>query len=125
MKYWSMLGILGLVVVAGWQINEAQAADQPVAEIISGEVISYCNFLARGNRGEENKEVGTFLVEKKGLPVAILEDGTEQVYVAILKGNQSANKKLGPLMGMKVNAKGFVYRHNGANLIEIQIVSEQ
>jgi hypothetical protein len=103
--------------------SDAADVNSPEPEIVSGEVISLCNYLAKGHRGEENAEEGRFLVEKKGLPVAILaEDG--EIYIAILKGFNRANDKLAPLLGKKVNARGPVYRHPGANLIEVQIVSE-
>lgn len=120
----------GLVLAAAASVLHADEAAsayqpeaQPEAELITGEVISLCNYLAKGHRGETHAEEGKFLVEGKGLPVAILGDDGE-IYVAILKGFQPANAKLAPLLGLKVNAKGFVRRHPGANLIEIQIVSE-
>jgi len=121
------LAILAISGLAAVNADPAEAGYQPRAdaqpEILTGEVISLCNYLAKGHRGEDYAEEGRFLVEKKQLPVAILgEDG--QIYVAIMKGFQPANEKLGPLLGKKVNARGVVRRHPGANLIEVQIVSE-
>lgn len=129
-RIFTLIPALALLVFAGLGSVGADPAreayePQPEAEpeILTGEVISLCNYLAKGHLGEEHAEEGRFLVEKKQLPVAILgEDG--EVYVAILKGFQPANEKLAPLLGKKVNARGVVRRHPGANLIEIQIVSE-
>lgn len=109
------------------QAEESRPAYQPEAdaepELISGEVISLCNYLAKGHHGDSHTDESQFLVESRGLPVAILgQDGA--IYVAILKGFKSANEKLAPLIGKNVNALGVVRRHPGANLIEIQIVSE-
>lgn len=125
MKKLLALGALcAVAIVGGFTVAEAKQ-DAPEARIISGEVISLCNYLVRGQQGEEGREAGVFLAEKKGLPIAILEDDTEKIYIAIWKGFQPATAKLVPLMGKKVNAKGFVYSHGGTNLIELQIVSEQ
>lgn len=116
-----LAGGLALGLSAGRAWAQADPAAQP--EIITGEVISLCNFLAKGHKGPEYAEEGRFLVEKKGLPVAILADDG-QIYVAILKGFQPANTKFAAFMGKRVNARGPVHRHPGANLIEVQIVSE-
>jgi hypothetical protein len=115
--------MLAVVSLASSGARSETASATPEPEIITGEVISLCNFLAKGHLGESNAEEGRFLVEKKGLPVAILaEDG--EIYIAILKGFNRANEKFAPFLGKKVNARGTVYRHPGANLIEVQIVSE-
>lgn len=121
------LAVLAISGLAAVNADPAEESYQPRAdaepEILTGEVISLCNYLAKGHRGEAYAEEGRFLVEKKQLPVGILgEDG--QIYVAIMKGFQSANEKLAPLLGKQVNARGVVRRHPGANLIEVQIVSE-
>ena len=114
---------LAAILVAGSTVYLA-AGDSPAPQTISGEVISVCNYMVKGSRGEEGREAGIFLVEKRGLPVAILEDGTDQIFIAIMKNSESANKKLAPLMGKKVNAHGVVHRKNGSNLIEIAVVAE-
>ncbi len=122
--------VLSILAVPSYNIIRAENSNegyQPEAgakpELLTGEVISLCNYLAKGHRGDSYAEEGRFLVEQRGLPVAILaEDG--DVYVAIMKGFKPANEKLAPLLGKKVNARGVVRRHPGANLIEVQIVSE-
>jgi hypothetical protein len=122
--------VLFILSVSSYDLSRAENSDvayQPDAqaepELLTGEVISLCNYLAKGHLGETHADEGRFLVEDKGLPVAILaQDG--QIYVAILKGFKPANEKLAPMLGKKVNVRGVVRRHPGANLIEVQIVSE-
>lgn len=129
-RFFRVIPVLAVLLISGLAVvgaDQAEVAYQPEAdpqpEILTGEVISLCNYLAKGHRGEARADEGRFLVEQKQLPVAILaEDG--EIYLAILKGFQPANEKLAPLLGKKVNARGVVRRHPGANLIEIQIVSE-
>lgn len=115
--------ILALFGAAAAYTVSAGTKEAPV-KTVTGEVVSLCNYLVNDARGPEAAPAGQFLVEKKGLPVAILDDQTGTLYIAILKLNNRANEKLGPLMGKIVNARGPVYEKNGVHLIEIQIVSE-
>jgi hypothetical protein len=103
-----------------------QAADSPPAtKLVSGEVVSLYGYLAKGLRGAENRDAGVFQIESRGLPVAILEDGTGELWVAVYKGPTSAASKLAPFVGAKVNAQGPAWTQGGVNLIEIQVVAEQ
>lgn len=111
--------------IAGGYAHAQTKKDAPQSKLISGEVISLCGYLVRDQHGEEGRDAGIFLTETKGLPIAILEEETGEIYIAVWKGFQSATPKLAPYMGMKVNAKGFVYSKAGTHLIELQIVSEQ
>ena len=102
------------------------AADAPASKrLVSGEVVSLYAYLAQGLHGAENRDAGVFQVEKRGLPLAIVEDGTGDLYVAVYKGPTSAVAKLAPFMGVKINAQGPVYEKGGLKLIEIQVVAEQ
>ena len=111
-----------LVVGIGGQLV---AKDPATVELISGEVISLTDYLINGHHGEEHVGSGAYHSEKRGLPIAILDEENDQIYVAVYRGPASANAKLVPLMGMMVNAQGPVYREKGVTLIEIQIVAEQ
>jgi hypothetical protein len=101
------------------------AADAPAKRMVSGEVVSLYAYLARGAHGVQEREAGVFQVEKRGLPIAIVEDGTGDIYVAVAKGPASAVAKLAPMMGMEVNVQGPVWEKKGLKLIEIEVVSEQ
>lgn len=121
MKQWG-IGVVVATFLLGGSIFLAWS-DEPGSKTVTGEVISLCNYLAKDLKGPENKAAGSFLVDR-GLPVAILEDGTDEIYIAILKNNDPANKKLSPLMGQKVTARGPVFEKKGVKLIEIQVVAE-
>jgi hypothetical protein len=102
------------------------AADSaPAKRLVSGEVVSLYAYVAQGLRGAENRDAGVFQVEKRGLPIAIVEDGTGEIFVAVYKGPTSAAAKLAPFMGLEVNAQGPVFEKGGLKLIEIQVVAEQ
>jgi hypothetical protein len=97
----------------------------PAKRLVSGEVVSLYAYLAQGLHGAENRDAGVFQVEQRGLPIAIVEDGTGEIYVAVYKGPTSAVAKLAPYMGVEVNAQGPVFEKGGIKLIEIQVVAEQ
>ena len=101
------------------------ARDRSNVQLISGEVISLANYMAKGQRGPEAVEVGVFQVEQRDLPIAILDDESGQIYFPVGKNMTSPNAKLLPLMGMMVNAQGPVFRRHGVNMIELNIVAEQ
>jgi len=101
------------------------AVDAPAKRLVSGEVVSLYAYLTQGLHGPEHRDAGVFQVEKRGLPVAIVEDGSGEIYVAVAKGATSAAAKLAPLMGMEVNVQGPVFEKNGIKMIEIEVVAEQ
>ena len=113
-----VIGLMALAAGLG-------AADAPAKRLVSGEVVSLYAYLGQGLRGPDHRDVGVFQVEKRGLPIAIVEDGTGQVYVAVGKGPVSAAAKLVPLMGAEVNVQGPVFEKGGVKIIEIEVVSEQ
>jgi hypothetical protein len=113
------IALLALTVALG-------ATDSgPSKRLVSGEVVSLYAYLAQGLRGVENRDASVFQIEQRGLPVAIVEDGTNEIYVAVYKGPTSAAAKLAPYMGLEVNVQGPVFEKSGLKLIEIQVVAEQ
>ena len=115
--------VLGLFLVGGLSYA-AEVAKNGEKKLISGEVVSVWNYLARDQHGEEQRGFSVRLAEK-GLPIGILDDESGEIYIAVVDGPVSAVRKLVPFMGMKVNAQGPVYRKAGVNLIEIQVVAER
>ena len=101
------------------------AIDTPAKRMVSGEVVSLYAYVAQGRSGPDQREIGTFQVEKHGLPLAIVEKETGEIYVAVGKGPSSVTTKLVPLMGLQVNALGPVWEKAGLKLIEVEVVSEQ
>ena len=113
-----VLGALAITLALG-------ATDTAPKRLVSGEVVSLYAYLAQGLRGPEHRDAGLFQVETRGLPIAIVEDGTGDVYIAVYRGPTSAVSKLAPYMGLGVNAQGPVWEKGGLKLIEVEVVSEQ
>ena len=120
---WSAAAITAALLLL--TLDSGAADSSQMKRLVSGEVVSLYAYLAQGVQGPEHHDVGVFQVETRGLPIALLEDGTGTLWVAVYKGPTSAAAKLLPLMGRKVNAQGPVWSQGGVNLIEIQVVAEQ
>ena len=113
-----VLGALAITLALG-------AADNTAKRLVSGEVVSLYAYLAKGLRGPDHRDAALFQVETRGLPIAIVEDGTGDVYIAVYKGPASAVSKLAPFMGHEVNVQGPVWERGGLKLIEVEVVAEQ
>jgi hypothetical protein len=93
---------------------------------VTGEVIDIIHYAATGARastpeGREVIESGA----KRGDPLGILESGTGDVYLVTMKqANTPAGATLLPFLGMKVTAKGDVYRKGGQQLLVLSVVGK-
>ena len=123
----ALLGCIAGVAAIAVVVGTAGAAGVPTSEkrLVSGEVVSLSTYMMKDLRGEEGRAPGAYQVEKLGLPLAIIEDETDEIFIAVWKGPRSAQDKLLPLMGLKINAQGPVFERGGVKLIEIQVVAEQ
>nr|HLX12525.1 hypothetical protein [Bacteroidota bacterium] len=96
-----------------------QSAKNGKKEItITGEVVDLkCAMTGMmGGSGEDHKQCAIDCM-KGGLPVAILEDKTNNVYPVVpLKGMQSANAELMQYAAQKVTLTGKLYDKNGQKL---------
>jgi hypothetical protein len=93
---------------------------------VTGEVVDIVHYAASGTRADtpEGREV----IEsgaKRGNPLGILETGTGDVYLVTMKqASTPANPTLLPFLGMKVTAKGDVYRKGGQQLMVLSVVGK-
>jgi len=93
---------------------------------VTGEVINIIHYAATGTRA--NTPEGREVIEsgaKRGDPLGILESGTGDVYLVTMKqANTPAGAILLPFLGMKVTAKGDVYRKGGQQLMVLSVVGK-
>ena len=130
MKKW-IAGAIMAIVVTGSMAGVFAAIDptKPVKGVIVGDVIELSTYAMKGHGTEETIAGGTNRAEQ-GFPVAILEQETGDIFIAVYKNNapashmEKANKILSELVGQKVTAVGQIYRAPGINLIQIRFVSE-
>lgn len=130
MKKWTVVALMAMVVI-GSMVGVLAAVDatKPVKGVIVGDVIELTTYAMKGH-GSEEIIAGAKNRVGQGFPVAILEEETGNIFVAVYKDNAPAsamvmgNKILQPFVGRKVVATGQIYRANGMNLIQIRFVSE-
>lgn len=102
--------------------EEIQASTAEKIEVtIVGEVIEAVCYLDHGGRGQDHKACALSAAQA-GLPVAILEDDTEFLYVAITPDHKPANGMLESYLAQRVEIRGNLIEGNGLTLIEVEEV---
>ncbi|HTQ80050.1 MAG TPA: hypothetical protein VMM92_08640 [Thermoanaerobaculia bacterium] len=90
---------------------------------VTGEVIDSACYIKGGSKGEAHAKCAQACAEA-GIPLAILEDGTNKViWVASKEDMQTPNEQLKPYAGKKVVAKGTWAERGGARLLILNSVA--
>lgn len=99
--------VFGLVAAAG-------------AETVTGEVIDTFCYAGMGAKGASHKQCGIDCA-KKGIPVALLEKGTDKVYVLLPnKDKQPLPDGLVNKMGSEVTVSGKVQAKGGSTFLTVE-----
>ena len=115
MRRFGIIG-LGVLVVA----VAAMAAEQ--ASSVTGEVVDTFCYATMGAKGAGHKQCGTDCA-KKGIPVGLVEKGTDKLYVLLPSKDKTAlpddviNK-----MGETVTVTGRSETKGGSNFLTVQSV---
>ena len=129
MRKWIFGLTATLVMGAGSIYLYAQQAPKPEKGMIVGEVIDVTTYAMKGARGEDMEEAGKYRANLN-FPIAIIEEETGDVFIAVYKNPapaselDMANRILMEWMGKKVTVQGRIYRAPGINLIEIRVAYE-
>src|SRR5690349_12310283 len=86
----------------------SRAAAKPAAKpaVVTGEVIDSACYIKSGAKGADHVKCAQACAEA-GIPLAILEDGTQKVvWVASKKDMETPNAELKPFAGKRVKATG-------------------
>lgn len=90
---------------------------------VTGEVIDSACYIKSGSKGEGHAKCAQSCAES-GIPLAILEDGTNKVvWVASKADMETPNDKLKPYAGKKVTVKGTWAERGGAKLLVVESVT--
>jgi hypothetical protein len=93
------------------------------AASVTGEVIDSACYIKDGAKGEGHAKCAQSCAES-GIPLAILEDGTNKVvWVASKQDMETPNDKLKPFAGKKVTVKGTWAERGGAKLLLLDSVT--
>jgi len=95
----------------------------PKPAVVTGEVIDSVCYIKDGAKGAEHIKCAQSCAEA-GIPLAILEDGTNKVvWVASKKDMETPNEQLKPFAGKKVKVTGTWAERGGARLLVIESVA--
>ncbi len=112
------LGLAAVTLVA--LALPAAAAEQKIS--VTGEVIDSACYVKMGARGESHRECAQKCGDA-GIPLAILEDGSNKVvWLASENDAETPNKTLRPFAGRKVTITGSWAERGGARLLIVQSV---
>jgi predicted lipoprotein with Yx(FWY)xxD motif len=113
------IAMLVSVVALGLMLSVGVAGDK--TKTVIGEAIDVVCYTTANQKGEGHKECATACA-KNGLPVGILEDKTNKVYIAVTKDHKPAGEMFAAHMAHKVKVTGKVSEKNGARLIEVESI---
>ncbi len=93
---------------------------EPMPMTVTGEVIdTYC-YSTAGAKGEGHRTCGLACAEK-GIPVALLENGSDKVYVLLPKKNATpVPKGLVDKMGRQVTVTGKMFSVGGSQFLTVE-----
>ncbi|MGD2113842.1 MAG: hypothetical protein PVG07_02245 [Acidobacteriota bacterium] len=87
----------------------------------TGEVIDSACYISKGAKGAGHKEC-TEKCADAGIPLALLEDGTDEVIWLTSADHGSANDQLKPYAAQKVTITGTLSERGGAKLLVIESI---
>jgi len=131
MKKFAVILVAAVICATLGATAFVNAQDAPKGEkgVLVGEVVSVVDLAMFGRSGEEHAASGQ-LHATNGMPIAIIEDETNDVWLTCYRNPapasalESANEKLHEFVGKKVAIQGLKYRAGGINLIRLSVVSE-
>jgi hypothetical protein len=89
---------------------------------VTGEVLDTFCFASMGAKGESHRPCGLECA-KKGIPVGLLEEKTNQVYVLLpAKDKGTLPPELIDKMGRKATVSGKVYKSGGSQFLTVESV---
>ena len=101
------------IILAGSIAGRAMAADQSVTGNLED---SFC-FVTLGAHGPDHKKCATECA-KKGIPVALVEKGSDKMYIVLpVKNDSSLQQDVISHMEDEVTITGPTYEKNGINYI--------
>ena len=126
MKKWATVVMVAVLITSAFAYGGAPKGKKGM---IVGEAVELSTYAML------DESIETYLESQKnraklGFPVAIIEEGSGDVYVCVYRNSAPAssmtpaNDILGPLLGQKVAAQGLIYKRGSVNVIRLSIVSE-
>jgi hypothetical protein len=114
---------LAALAFAAVPVPSRAAAPAAKPAVVTGEVIDSACYIKSGAKGADHIKCAQACADA-GIPLAILEDGTQKVvWVASKKDMDTPNAQLKPFAGKRVKATGTWAERGGARLLVIDSVT--
>ena len=130
-------GLITVVLTAGlWIVPAAwgqgghdghahsHKAEREQGAEIKGHVIDIVCYTRHSAIGEKHLKCATTCAQT-GIPMGILEDGTNEIYLVFPPGHQNPNEQLMAFLEKDVLAKGTIHRKGGLKGITISSITER
>lgn len=112
---------------SGESMHEKASAPHEKAQVetkgIQGEVVDITCYLRRGSKGEEHVKCAEYCANL-GMPLGLLEDETNKLYLIIPAGHEDPKPLVFPHLGDKVKVHGTLYAMGGLTGVEIEKIEE-
>ena len=89
---------------------------------VTGEVIDITCYLRHDSKGEKHTKCAIFCANQ-GMPMGVLEDGTNKIYVIIPPGHEDPKRPIMPFLGKKVKIAAILYTMGGLTGLEVQEIA--
>ena len=122
------LAVAGLILTAtlfaGQQQGGKHTHDQGGEEeidvrTITGEIIDITCYMRHDSKGEKHIKCATYCANL-GMPLGVLEDGTDKIYVIIPPGHEDPKGPVMPYVGKKVKIDAILYTMGGLTGLEVE-----
>ena len=92
------------------------------ADTITGEVVDTFCYTAMGAKGASHQQCGVDCA-KKGIPIGLLENGTNKLYVLLPPKEKTAMPEAAfSKIGEQASITGKVYTNGGSNFLTVESV---
>lgn len=109
-------------VIAGVGLLFAAGVSTAVADTVTGEVVDTFCYSAMGAKGATHRACGLDCA-KSGIPVGLLENGTNKLYVLLPPKDKTAVPQAAiNKMGEQATVTGKVYSTGGDNFLTVESV---
>ena len=115
----AVIVLMGISAVSSW----SQHGHGGKEVTITGEVIGTVCYVRHDAKGEKHKTCA-LACAKQGIPLGILEDETNKIYLAFPKGHGDPNAAFVEYIAMHVKVTGVVSEKGGLTGIEVKTIEE-
>ncbi len=116
------LGFLFVLALFPLSAGAEAGTSEKIEVTIVGEVVNSICYLDHNGRGGEHKACADKATQA-GLSLAILEDDTEFLYLAVTQDQKPASVLLQPYLAQRVQVQGKLLEGNGLTVIEVEKVT--